>query len=85
MCHYGWDKLDAMVVCRQLGLPSDYPLPIGGRGVFGQGSGQIWLRNETCRGSETSLDKCLFPSYPWGRTYGCNHGLDVGVVCTNGS
>ena len=85
MCYSGWDRLDAMVVCRQLGLPYDYPLPIGGRGVFGQGTGKIWLNFASCGGSETSLDECLHISYPWGHTIGCNHRLDAGVVCTNGN
>ena len=83
MCHNGWSRSDAEVVCRQLGLPYGNAQPVGAS-VFGRGTGQIWLDNVACGGSDSFLDECLSSSYPWGR-HNCDHGTDAGVVCTNGN
>lgn len=45
---------------------------------FGAGTGQIWLDNMNCVGSESSIDRCGRSS--WG-THNCNHGEDAGVRC----
>lgn len=45
---------------------------------FGQGSGQIWMSQVDCRGSETSLAKCSFPSLGY---HACSHSEDAGVIC----
>ena len=83
VCHDRWDARDAEVVCRQLGLPFSNAQPVGAA-VFGEGSGQIWLDEVACGGSESSLDECLHSYYPWGR-HNCDHSDDAGVVCTNGN
>ncbi|NXY39467.1 DMBT1 protein, partial [Pomatorhinus ruficollis] len=43
-----------------------------------RGSGQVWLSELTCAGSETHLGQC--PAPPWGNNT-CGHGQDAGVVC----
>ncbi|XP_026064543.1 deleted in malignant brain tumors 1 protein-like [Carassius auratus] len=67
---------DAAVVCRQLGCGS--AVSAHGSAHFDQGSGQIWLDDVGCSGSESSLTKCLHPSFG---THNCDHGEDAGVVC----
>ncbi|TRZ07412.1 hypothetical protein HGM15179_019693 [Zosterops borbonicus] len=76
VCEHGWDLSDAQVVCRQVGCGPALEAPRGAR--FGRGSGQVWLSDLTCAGTETHLGQC--PAPPWGSNT-CGHGQDVGVVC----
>ena len=66
-----------MVVCRQLGFN-----PVGAVAVFtagyGWGTGQIWLDDVRCTGSENNISSC--PSNAWGSN-DCGHSEDVGVIC----
>ena len=64
------------VVCRQLGYRQASRATV--RAEFGQGTGQIWLDNVACTGSETALDQCA--SNGWG-DHNCNHYEDAGAVC----
>ena len=82
VCHDHWGATDAEVVCRQLGLQYGNAQPVGAA-VFGEGSGQIWLDDVACSGSESFLDECFHSYYPWGR-HNCDHSEDAGVICTNG-
>ncbi|XP_078581905.1 scavenger receptor cysteine-rich domain-containing protein DMBT1-like [Branchiostoma floridae x Branchiostoma japonicum] len=68
---------DANVVCRQLG----YVIAAEMSWAFGAGSGQIWLDNVACGGSETSIEHCSHNG--WG-SHNCQHSEDIGVVCSNG-
>ena len=46
---------------------------------FIDGTGQIWLDNVQCSGTETRLIDC--PANPLGN-HNCVHGEDAGVRCT---
>ncbi|XP_055973661.1 macrophage receptor MARCO [Sorex fumeus] len=74
ICDDDWDNDDATVFCRMLGFAS-------GRAIvnFGGGTGQIWLDNVACRGSEASLWDCRKSN--WG-THNCQHSEDAGVTCS---
>ena len=76
VCDDGWDDTDAFVVCQSLGYS-------GGTaregGTFGEGSGDIWLSNVNCSGTERDVTEC--PHGGWGG-HNCLHKEDAGVVCS---
>lgn len=80
VCGDSWSAEEATVVCRQLGLPHLNAEALGSI-AFGEGSGQIWLQDVVCSGSESNLNDCNLPD--WG-TNNCHHREDVGVVCSDG-
>ena len=43
---------------------------------FGQGSGDIFIDNLVCNGSERRVFDCIFND-----THNCNHSEDAGVRC----
>ena len=45
---------------------------------YGEGTGQIWMDNLQCNGTEMSLEFCPFRE--WGR-HNCDHGEDAGIQC----
>ena len=75
VCDDDWDIKDATVVCRQLGSLNAVSAPRSAR--FGAGSGQIWLDNVGCSGSESSIENC--PHNGWG-IENCDHGEDASVI-----
>lgn len=84
ICAYGWDLIDANVVCRSLGFPNATSIGPSWRGFRG-GSGPVWLDNVNCRGDESSLTQCTHSgwgvhssSYYWYCQY---HYHDANVVC----
>jgi hypothetical protein len=75
VCDDYWDAADAMVACRQLGYGGGTPCSSA---CFGSGTGEIWLDDTDCAGTETSLASC--PNLGWG-VHNCSHGEDSGLTC----
>ena len=80
VCDDSWGLNDARVVCRQLGYPGAISAP--GSAQFGAGSGQIWLDNVACWGSESSIIYCQHNG--WG-IHNCGHSEDASVICSRGT
>lgn len=77
VCDDGFRNTQAAVVCRQLGYRGGYALfdlPLDM-----QGSGNVWMDEVRCSGSESALSQCNFAG--WGVS-DCSHKEDVGVVCS---
>ncbi|XP_050608667.1 macrophage receptor MARCO isoform X2 [Macaca thibetana thibetana] len=74
ICDDEWHNSDATVFCRMLGYSR-------GRALYkvGAGTGQIWLDNVQCRGTESTLWSCSKNS--WG-SHDCSHEEDAGVECS---
>ena len=79
VCANGWDLNDAQVVCNELGYGYATAARFGA--FYGQGSGQIWLNNINCIGTEAALINCSHSG--WG-SHDCSHSEDAGVECTVG-
>jgi hypothetical protein len=77
VCDDGWDLADASVACRQLGFAP--AVEARSLAAYGAGSGQIWMSNLACAGTEASLRNCAFPGVG---VHSCDHTEDAGVVCT---
>ena len=79
VCDDGWDLNDAQVVCNELGLgKATTAIP---NAFYGQGSGQIWLDDVNCVGTEGTIRNCSHRG--WGFE-NCNHGEDASGKCTAG-
>ena len=80
VCDNGWDLNDAQVVCSELGYGSAVTAPHSA--FYGQGSGQIWLDDVNCVGTEWSIGNCSHRG--WGSNY-CGHYEDASVRCSTGN
>ena len=77
VCDNGWDLNDAEVVCRELGFG---PATTATREAYhGPGSGQIWLEELNCVGTELTIRNCSHSG--WG-IHNCSHNEDAGVNCS---
>nr|XP_054763719.1 deleted in malignant brain tumors 1 protein-like [Lytechinus pictus] len=77
VCDNNWDKNDARVVCKQLGLGPG--IEAAGGAAFGKGTGPIYVDNLACRGHETSIAFCPNNGV---EVHNCTHENDAGVVCS---
>ena len=76
VCDDGWDWNNAQVVCRELDL--GYAVSAPHNAFYGQGSGQIWLDDVNCVGTEFTITQCSHNG--WG-FHNCNHGKDASAKC----
>ncbi|NXI80749.1 MARCO protein, partial [Rhipidura dahli] len=73
ICDDGWTTREAGVLCRMLGFNRAVTFFIAPAGT-----GQIWLDDVNCKGSEITITDCN--KRDWG-AHNCNHNEDVGVEC----
>ena len=78
VCDEGWDRDDAIIVCRQLGLKTDQAIPTRG-GYFGNASSNvpIHLSEAECQRNDTTLVNCTIST----ALNRCTHSQNAGVFC----
>ena len=79
VCDDGWDLVDAQVVCNELDY--GYALDAIHGAFYGLGTGQIWLDDVNCIGTEWTIGNCSHRG--WG-VENCGHHEDASVKCSSG-
>ncbi|MGH0133847.1 UNVERIFIED_CONTAM: hypothetical protein FKN15_020062, partial [Acipenser sinensis] len=77
MCDDGWDNATAHVVCKQLGC--GYAVSPQEGALFGEGTDPSWLLGLSCKGRESSLERCLSGQ---NGIQECTDGSAVSVICS---
>jgi len=77
VCDDYWGLPNTAVVCRELGCGNSSNTMRAAH--FGPGSGQIWMDEVVCSGSESSIFNCS--QLEMGKS-DCEHSEDVGVICS---
>ncbi|KAL4226443.1 hypothetical protein ACF0H5_014426 [Mactra antiquata] len=80
VCDDKWrttNVINADVACKMFGYVFGRIRP---KAMIQNGTGQIWLDNVACVGTETTLLDC--PQIPWGEG-NCDHSEDVGIECSH--
>ena len=81
VCGSRWNLNNAQVVCSELGYGRATGALIH-RALYRGGSGQIWLDDVNCVGTEQTIGKCSHSG--WGKRHYCWH-YDYGSVrCSSG-
>ena len=75
-----WSIEEAAVVCRQLGCGGAVDAPKGAK--FGPGIGPIWFHYIYCKGPESAITECSYPTVKDHRPEGHSHDKDAGAVCS---
>ncbi|NXA82125.1 MARCO protein, partial [Thryothorus ludovicianus] len=73
ICDDGWTTREAGVICRMLGFSRAVSAF-----TASAGTGQIWLDDVNCKGSENTITDCS--KRDWGM-HNCNHNEDAGAEC----
>eukprot|EP00731_Ephydatia_muelleri_P039032 Em1059g1a len=82
VCDDSWTDNSARVVCKQLGLPSDYAVTVASSSAkYGSVQGPIALSRVKCAGNESSILNCQLVSIAAASRHYCTHSNDVGVNC----
>ncbi|XP_033729953.1 deleted in malignant brain tumors 1 protein-like [Pecten maximus] len=79
VCIDDFENIEAVVICRQLQFSGGVAVTDG---RFGPGTGQIWLDNLACDGTEETLSQCQANNLG---VHNCDHTNDAGVRCDNPS
>ena len=77
VCDYGWNQVDANVVCRQLGFNYQRALPTN-NSHFGDGEDPVLLENVRCNQIHSNLSQCVDFQHI-GALRCCMH--TAGVIC----
>ncbi|XP_065213799.1 lysyl oxidase homolog 2A-like isoform X2 [Planococcus citri] len=80
ICGDSWSLLEAMVVCKALGL--NYASNAAQTNFFGGNASNMILSGVNCRGNESRLDHCMITD-PFTTECPGNRDQIAGVVCTN--
>ena len=71
-----WDRTEAKVVCRQLGVPG--VVTALNYSPFGEGSGPVLMSYVRCKGNEKTLQQCQHRDWLESYVY---ENREAGVIC----